>query len=76
MPTENSADCSHDRWRTIGWKEEVVLVRTGRWIRQGLPSEMVGNAEHKQIGSIVCRDIAAVELELSKVILVLNERGN
>ena len=41
-----------------------------------LAAEVVGDAEHKEVRAIVGGDIAAVELELGKVILVLNKRGD
>ena len=51
--------------------ESEVLGKTGC-----LSSEMVGDAKHKEVGAVVCRDVAAVEGELGEVVLVLEEGGD
>ena len=39
----------------------------------GLAIEMIGHAEHEQIGTVVGRDVVATEAELREVILVFDE---
>ena len=39
----------------------------------GLSSEMEGNAEHEEVGAVVCRDVATVKGELGEVVFVFNK---
>jgi len=53
----------------------IALFRVGEGAL-ALSSEMVGDAEHEEVGAIVGGDVAAVEGKLGEVIFVLEEGGD
>ncbi len=44
--------------------------------RTALTAEMVGDAEHEEIGAVVGGDVGAIECKVSEVVLVLDKGGD
>jgi len=62
------------RWRSLPEPEIGGVVLPGKSL--GLSPEMVGDAEHEEVGAIVGGDVAAVEGKLGEVVFVLDEGGD
>lgn len=57
----------------LSWRFGASLYQASH---DRLSSEMVGDAEHEQVGAVVSRDVATVEGELGEVVFVLDEGGD
>jgi hypothetical protein len=77
MGDEDSLVRSRSRWRTDNpicnvWLLEGKRLKEYVW----LSIEMVGDAEHEEVGPIVCGDVAFGEVELSEIVFVFDEGGD